>query len=1056
MRGTLSDALSAASEGSGGLVLLRGEAGIGKTTAARDVATSARRRGVTVRWAACWSGGGTVAHAPWLTLLSGLGVPGRRAVERLLGSDLGDAAAAAPARASAYAAVVEALEQATADHAALLVVDDLHWADEGTLELLDVVAAHLPALAVLVVGTYRDTDTSPDSPLSLLGGRADSVELHGLDQAGVAAVLGDHVGPARGAELAPVVTGLTSGNPFLVIQMGRLLAHDASALERGALPAGARDLLQQRLGALYHGGRVVLAAAGVLGSPFRAVDLARMLGREPAEITAALARGAALRLVERAPGTGAWAFAHDLLRMAALDSRSPGEVAELHRAAAGALEQAGAEAAVVARHLLAAGGACSAEAAEWSVRAGNRALAAMAWEEAASHHHRALGALAPGERDDIRADALAGFGRARLLAGDRKATARAFDELATLARSLGSAEMLARAALGYSADLSGFEVRLFEQRQIDLLEEAAGALAAAPEPGLQATVLARLSVALSLTAPDARRLELAAAAVVLARRAGAPTVLARALAAHCDAIAGPAHVDERVVEASEIIAIAEAAGDGPLELLGRRLRYVARLERGDISGVEEDVSAFARRAEAIGNPLYSWYVPLWRAQLAVVAGDVHGAEQLIEEVESLGRDSGSTNGPMLATVVRLAVLWQRGDYSGVIRNVESLGDVVPELAVYVSAIGSFAWAYALGGKMVEATALLDRAAALGLREQVVDAEWLPNMANLLRAAARLRHPILPEALALLEPHAGLVAFEGIGAGLYGSVARFVALGCCAVGRHEDAVRYARDALEFNRRFGGTLVADALRTLAECVTSGGDNAAGDNAGADSAEAAAALHADADMVYAAVGATHLVRPGHDLPARVTTAGVVAEATTGSIPNELRRAGDIWHVTYDGMAIVVKHSKGIADLALLLARPGQEVHVTELEGIPAAMLGGPNADALDRRAIDAYKRRLAELAEELDDAQAAHDTGRAELARAEYDVLVDQLTSAIGIGGRSRAAGPDPVERLRKAVSARIRDAIRRIGAVHPPLGRHLTGAVRTGTYCSYQPERPTAWR
>ncbi|HEX8771322.1 MAG TPA: ATP-binding protein, partial [Acidimicrobiales bacterium] len=154
VRSALADALGAACEGSGGLILLLGDAGIGKTTTARELATSARRRGVTVRWSACWSGGGTVAHAPWLTLLSGLGAPGRSAMDRLLGSDLDDAAAVAPARTSAYAAVVEALESATTEQAALLVIDDLHWADEGTLELLDVVAAHLPGLAVLVVGTY--------------------------------------------------------------------------------------------------------------------------------------------------------------------------------------------------------------------------------------------------------------------------------------------------------------------------------------------------------------------------------------------------------------------------------------------------------------------------------------------------------------------------------------------------------------------------------------------------------------------------------------------------------------------------------------------------------------------------------------------------------------------------------------------------------------------------------------------------------------------------------------------------------------------------------------
>ncbi|HEV7759597.1 MAG TPA: AAA family ATPase, partial [Acidimicrobiales bacterium] len=411
----LSTALAAATEGSGGLALLLGEAGIGKTTTARDLAAEARRGGVTVRWSACWSGGGTVAHAPWLTLLSGLGPPGRRAMEVLLGTEPGTPGEAGAARASAYAAVVAALDEATADRPALLVVDDLHWADEGTLQLLDVVAAHVPGLRALVIGTYRDTDVPAGSPLTRIGGSAERFTLGGLDRAGIAGVLRDHVGAGRGAELARPVEDLTGGNPFLVGQLGRLLATDPSGLARGALPAGARDLLQQRLGALRAGDRAVLAAAAVLGSPFRTVDVEHVVAGSTDEAAPALDRAAALRIVERAPGTGAWAFVHDLFRQATLDGTTPAERVELHRTAAVVMQQADAEPAIVARHLLAAGD--GAAAAAWSVRAGDRALAAMAWEEAAAHHERALAALPPGspgspDDDPVRPDALAGLGRA--------------------------------------------------------------------------------------------------------------------------------------------------------------------------------------------------------------------------------------------------------------------------------------------------------------------------------------------------------------------------------------------------------------------------------------------------------------------------------------------------------------------------------------------------------------------------------------------------------------------------------------------------------------------
>jgi tetratricopeptide (TPR) repeat protein len=1051
----LADALAAAVDGSGRLVLVLGEPGIGKTTFARDAASSARRKGVAVRWAACASGVGGFAHAPWLTVLSGLGLEGRRAMEALVGAgaavDL-DAGAAAAARGAAYAAVVSALEVASDARPVVIVLDDLHWADEGSLALLEVVAAHVPGMRVVIVGTYRPTDVATGTPLTRLGGGSDRVELRGMDRAGVAELLATHLGPGRSEELADQVHRFTAGNPFLVVQLGRLLADEPEALVRDLLPSGARDLLEQRLEVLTSSDREVLVAAATLGSPFRAGDVSSLLASEPAMIDDALTRAAGLLIVERAPGTGMWAFVHDLFRQAVLQVAEPTAVVDLHGRAATVLEQGDAEPAAIAAHLLEAGGAHAEDAARWSVHAGERALAILAWEEAAAQFGRALAAETGGD-DDLRAAALAGLGRSRLLCGDEARAAEAFAELAALGRRLGSATLLANAALGWSADIAGFEVRLFDQRQIDLLEEAAQVLAGddRSDLGLRATVLARLSVALSLVAPDERRLALVEEAVALARRADDPTVLARVLAAHCDAIAGPDRCEDREAEATEIIAISEAAADRVLELLGRRLRYAARLEQGDLRGVEEDVAAFARRAETLGNPLYRWYVPLWQAQASVVAADLDAARAGIAEVDRLGRLSGSTNAPLLAFVLGLAISNAEGDYRGAIDALAAFTDGSPDLAPFVSSLGAMALVHLRAGRHVEARSILDRAEALGLDSVPFDAEWLPNATSIVQAAAGLDHEILDEALALLEPWAHRISFEGIGAGLYGSTARFVAIGCAALGRHDDAVRSAEAALVVNRRLGGTLLPDALRTLAEVL----EQRDGVNARSQKA------HAEADETYASLGCAHLVRgsvPGirPGVPAAPAPEPETEFEPNHAPVNELRRAGDVWHITYAGTEVVVRHSKGIGDLAILLCRPGSEVHVGELEDVPRALTASSGGEALDRRAIAAYKERLAELAAELDDADAAHDLARAELARIEYDALVEQLSTSVGLGGRSRPAGPEPVDRLRKAVSARVRDARRKIGDVHPALGRHLDNAVHTGIYCVYRPEVPTNWR
>ncbi len=1012
----LVDALTSAADGAGRFVLILGEAGIGKTTSARAAAAVARRNGLAVRWTACSSTGSTVSHAPWLSLLAGLGEAGRAATAALQGSDVGDhaSASATAARSAAYAAVPAALAAVGAERPLLLVLDDLHWADEGSIHLLEVVAGQLPAVPVAVIGTYRSTDVAPGSALTRLGAGADRVELHGLDVGGVATLLGSHIGAAA-EQTASEVRDLTAGNPFLVVQLGRLLADDPSALRRGSLPTGARDLLEQRLAALPPSDRGVLLAAAVIGSPFRVVDVAAITSRTAGDVDAVLSRAAGARIVERAPGTGAWSFVHDLFRQATLDGADASSLAALHAQAAEAMARAEAEPAVVASLLLQSGAVHRAAAAEWSVRAGDRALDGFAWEEAADHFGRALLALDPGVADAVRVDALAGVGRARLLMGDDAGATEAFEELADTGRSLGEPELVARAALGWSADLSGFEVRLFDQRQIDLLEEADRALGAAPsaDPALRATVLARLSVALSLVAPSNRRLSLADDAVRLARTADDPTVLARALAAHCDAISGPDRSEDREAEASEVIDIAVRAGDGVLELLGRRLRYVARLEQGDVAGVEEDVAAFGRRASAIGNPLYLWYVPLWQAQSAIVAGDLEAAAEGIAEVESLGAAAGSTNAPVLATVLRLA-LYEAGDrFDAVIDALEDMRLHAPDVAQHISSLGALALAHHGAGLGAQADALLDRAHALGIDAVPFDAEWLPNATSLLAAAAERGHPILEEVLDRLEPWAHRVSFEGIGAGLYGSTSRYVAIGCAAAGRPEDAERYASLAVEVDRRFGGSVLASSVRTLAACG------------------------------------------GPDGPPPGRSARREPERDRHGSPNELRRAGEMWHVSYGGEDAILRHSKGIADLAVLLGRPGTEVHVSELGGVPRALTAGDGGEALDRAAIAAYRERLGQLAAEVDDADAAHDPVRKEVAQAEYDALVEQLSGAVGLGGRVRSAGPEPVERLRKAVSARVRDAIRRIDAVHPLLGRHLSNAVHTGTYCSYRPEVATTW-
>ncbi|HEY5987477.1 MAG TPA: ATPase, partial [Streptosporangiaceae bacterium] len=171
--------------------------------------------------------------------------------------------------------------------------------------------------------------------------------------------------------------------------------------------------------------------------------------------------------------------------------------------------------------------------------------------------------------------------------------------------------------------------------------------------------------------------------------------------------------------------------------------------------------------------------------------------------------------------------------------------------------------------------------------------------------------------------------------------------------------------------------------------------------------------------------------------------------------------WTLSYAGATVRMRGAKGLADLAVLLAAPGRTVLASDLvaaagagELARSALAAGAD-DMLDRTALRQIRARLADLDEEMAEAERWADPERAALARTERDALVGHLAAATGLGGRSRQLG-DQAERARKTVTARIRDVIGRIEHAHPALGAHLRASVTTGTRCSYSPPSPVTWQ
>jgi tetratricopeptide (TPR) repeat protein len=191
-----------------------------------------------------------------------------------------------------------------------------------------------------------------------------------------------------------------------------------------------------------------------------------------------------------------------------------------------------------------------------------------------------------------------------------------------------------------------------------------------------------------------------------------------------------------------------------------------------------------------------------------------------------------------------------------------------------------------------------------------------------------------------------------------------------------------------------------------------------------------------------------------------------------NVFRREGDYWSVIFEGHTVRVRDLKGMRYLARLLADPGREYHVLDLvaaetgsgaqvdsrqaAGLPRSALGDAG-ESLDARAKDAYRRRLAEIDDDIEQARAIGDAERAAQADAERDFLVRELARAFGLGGRDRRAA-SASERARAGVTRAVRQAITRIAEHHPQLGEHLSRTIRTGTYCAYFPDPrvPAGWR
>jgi hypothetical protein len=561
-RGALAELLCDAAAGHGRAALLLGPAGIGKTTLAEAVAEQARAAGHRVAWGRC-PDAEAPPYWPWVTALRDLG-----AVPPFAGADAGGG------RSALYPAVVDALTAALPDPG-VIVLEDLHWADPASVALLAFVVAALPGLPLLLVLTSRDdpADTSPEvgAALGALPPAVRRIALIGLDLEQSATLATQTAGLDLSATQQSDLHRRSGGNPFFVIEIARLHAARGSA---GEVPEGVRAVLARRLARVPNRVLPFLETAAVLGDTD--VDLlAAITGTAPRDVADAMAEAERSGLVLTREGR--LSFAHALVRETLYAHLGPARRALLHRAVAE--RDSRASAAELAVHWEQAGGADGRRrAAEHALRAATQAMAETGYEQAVRYFQWALDGAAGDPIEVTRR-----LGEAQVLCGDVTGGRETLHRGALRALDAGRADEAARAVLAMGSGVGGFEVNISDRRQVEVLTRAEAAL----PPGdstVRAAVFARLSVLRTFSSTEADRAEQAEAAVAMARRIDDPGAEAAALGALCDALAGPDHVAVRLEAADRMLTLAQQTPDGPLELLARRLRLVARLEGGDLPG----------------------------------------------------------------------------------------------------------------------------------------------------------------------------------------------------------------------------------------------------------------------------------------------------------------------------------------------------------------------------------------------------------------------------------------------------------------------------------------
>ena len=1005
----LGAAIAVAAQGQRSALLVTGQAGMGKTTLmAAAIATEAPD--AAVGWGTCWHGEGAPGFWPWMQAMRGLArVVGPAASEAAAGGDrdllstfvrdLGP-----PVESSAdpeqhrlllLDVAVRWIEALAADRQVLLVLDDLQWADESSLDLLDHLVAAPAPVALSVFGAYRHDELDRDrrARMAKLASHLECVHLEGLDPAGVEELVGSVAGAEIGRSRGPELHRRTGGHPLFV----RELAAFADLETNGSLPTVVTGAVERRLEMLPAASRAVLEVGSVLGNRLLPDVLGCVTGQPTPQVVELLQTSVGAGLVHRSPDGEFW-FVHDLFRESLYGGLAVRDRVRFHHRIGEALEARISRGASVpsgdlARHFTA--GITEGppdKAIQWAHRAAADDRRRSAFTEAANHLHRVRTAAVDAGWA-ISPDLVFGL---LLEEADLRARSGKPDAARTL---LAEADRVAPTREG-RADVALSLQRLgarFAMPRGDIVAQLEAALDAGDDLDVsrRAQLTAALSRELQHSVADdrSRALPLSEEALVLGRASQDEHALGACLLARHDALWTPGTGEERAELGREIAAVGGRLRDTDRHAEGLLLWANGLLEAGS-PGFRPVLDRWFGVLESRDEPRDRYMVLTRRAGLALIDGADGDAESLMFEAADLGEQIHEPDTGNVLMSQRVALARVRDD---------------PD---ELQALASDAVGWWTGAPVLAHAVAAGACAAAGA----------------LDAAAR---------------HVAIVEEAG-GWRSEGSYLRSVLVA------HLSEAAVALD--------DGELCKDLLTDVEHLVDSCGVNGAlvafagpfAHTAGVlaaalgDQRRAAALLDQSieiADRLGAVVWLRRGIDARQDLDATTSTRGHQAESP------RLVRQDRVWTLSWHDERASLPHAKGLSDLAVLLQRPGRPVSALELAGGIAA--AGRSDTIVDLQALSAYRTRLADLDSELGRAGDDADLGRIEMLEHEREQVLAEIRHSTGIDGRLRPNANDPAERARKAVSARIRDTIRRIGTVAPALALHLDRSIHTGLECSYEP-------